>query len=49
MVVSLIVEDETDGGEEVGFSGAIAADDDVVFAREGLDDCLVLVAVEQSV
>lgn len=37
-------EDETDGGKEVGLAGAIAADDDIVFGREGLDDGLFFVS-----
>lgn len=39
-----IAEDESDGGEEVALAGTIAADDDIVLGREGLDDGLVLVA-----
>ena len=38
-----IAEDESDGGEKVGFAGAIASNDHVVLGREGLDDGLVFV------
>lgn len=40
-----IAEDETNGREEVTFAGPIAADDDIVFGRKGLNDRLVLVAI----
>lgn len=45
MVVARIVEDETNGGEEVGFAGPIAPDNNIVFTRKRFDDRLVLVAV----
>ena len=41
-----IAQHETDSGEEIGFAGAIATDDDVVFGAEGLDDRLVFVGLE---
>lgn len=37
-------EDETDGGKEVRLARAIAADDDIVFGREGLDNGLFFVS-----
>lgn len=40
-----IAEYETDGGEEIALPRAIAANDNVVFRRERLDDCLILVAI----
>lgn len=42
-----VAENETNGREEVTLARAIAADDDIVFGREGLDDRLVLVAVDE--
>lgn len=39
-----ITEDETDGRKEITLARTIAADDDIVFWREGLDDRLILVA-----
>lgn len=42
-----IAEDETNCGEEVTLARAIATDDNIVFGREGLDDRLVLVAMEE--
>lgn len=42
-----ITEDEPDGCEEVAFPGAIATDYYIQFWREWVDDCLVLVAVEE--
>lgn len=41
-----ITEDEPNGREEVTLPRSIAADDDIVFGREGLNDRLVLVAGE---
>jgi hypothetical protein len=41
-----IAEDETDGGEEIALSRTIATNDDVRTGGEGLDDGLVLVAVQ---
>lgn len=43
-----IAQDESDGGEEVALSGAIATDYDIVLGRERLNDGLVLVAVGAS-
>lgn len=43
-----IAENETNGGEEVTFAGTIAADNDIVFGRKGLDDGLILVAAINS-
>jgi hypothetical protein len=40
-----IAENESNGGEEVTLARTIAADDDIVFRGEGLDNGLVLVAV----
>ena len=40
-----IAEDETNGGEEIAFSGAIVPNYHVVFRGERLDDGLFLVAV----
>lgn len=40
-----IAEYEPNGREEVTFAGTIAADDDIVFGGEWLDDRLILVAV----
>lgn len=40
-----ITEDEPNRREEVTLARTIAANDDIVFWRERLDDCLVLVAV----
>lgn len=39
-----IAEDETNRREEITLARTIAADDDIVFWREGLDDRLILVA-----
>lgn len=39
-----ITENESNGGEEVTLAGTIAADDDIVLRREGLDNGLILVA-----
>ena len=44
-----IAEDETDGREEITFTGTIATNDHIVLGREGLDDRLVLVAERCSV
>lgn len=41
-----ITEDETNRGEEVTLARTIAANDDIVFRGKGLDNCLVLVAIE---
>ena len=43
-----IAEDKTDGSEEVALARSISADNNVVFGREGLDDRLVLIAVDPS-
>ena len=43
-----IAEDEADGGEEIALARSVAADDNVRPRREGLDDGLVLVAVDGS-
>lgn len=40
-----IAQDETNGGEEVTLARSIAADDDIVFRGERLDDGLILVAI----
>lgn len=39
-----ITEHEANRGEEVALPRAIAANDDIVFGREGLDDGLIFVA-----
>ena len=39
-----ITEHEPDGGEEIALAGSIAADDNIELRREGIDNCLVLVA-----
>lgn len=44
-----IAEDETNGREEVTLARPIAADDDIVFGRKGLNDRLVLVAIVENV
>lgn len=40
-----ITEDEPNRGEEVTLARTIAANNDIVFRRKRLDDCLVLVAM----
>lgn len=40
-----ITEDKPNRRKEVTLSRTIAADDDIVFRREGLDDCLILVTI----
>lgn len=42
-----ITEDETDGREEVTFSRAVTADDDIMLVREWLDHCLIFVTKSQ--
>ena len=39
-----ITEDESDSGEEVALSRAIAANDHIVLWRERFDNCLLFVA-----
>lgn len=39
-----IAQNEANGGEEVTLARTIAADNDIVFGREGLDNGLILVA-----
>lgn len=41
-----IAENEANGRKEIALAGTIASDDDIMFRRKGLNDCLVLVAVE---
>ena len=40
-----IAQDKSNGGEEVTLARSVAADDNIMLGREGLDDGLVLVAV----
>lgn len=42
-----IAKDKTDSSEEVAFPGSIATDDDIVLGREGLDNCLILIAISK--
>lgn len=44
-----IAENEANGRKEITLAGTIAADDDIVFRRKGLNDSLILVAVEPRV
>lgn len=44
-----IAENEANCGEEVTFAGTIAADNDIVLGRKGLDDGLILVAAINSI
>ena len=43
-----VAENEPNGREEVTLTRTIAPDDDIVFGRKGLNDCLILVAVVQK-
>lgn len=40
-----IAQNETNSGEKVTLARTVTADDDIVFGREGFNDCLILVTI----